>query len=190
MSVNIKVITENYFFFFGIKTHLQNDERNVTSVSFHELKDPVMNDLKSDDIYIFHTLNYINEILFFISSGFLAGRLVVIPVNSKSNFNVAFEKDVLLASHASIENIIDKITEDFEQEKASSDLLSRKLTKREKTILNYTITGMNANSISQSLCISKKTVYAHRRNAFLKLGGRNMFEIWPVRKEVLKMAIY
>ncbi|MBL5859508.1 helix-turn-helix domain-containing protein [Serratia fonticola] len=190
MSINIKVITENSYFFIGIKEYLQNDEREVSHIDFHELNSTPRNNLKNDDVYIFYTLNYINEILLLISNNPLPGRLIVIPVNNRSNFNIAFEKNMLLKSHANIENILDKINEDFEQVKPSIDLQKGTLTKREKAILTYTINGMNANSISQYLCISIKTVYAHRRNAFVKLGGRNMFEIWPVRKEVLRIAIY
>jgi DNA-binding CsgD family transcriptional regulator len=190
MSVNIKVITENYYFFIGIKEYLQNDEREVSNVNLHELQSSPKNNLKSDDVYIFYTLNNINEILLLISTNSLPGRMIVIPVNSKSNFNVAFEKNILLESYASIENILAKITESFERHKPSLDVLKKQLTKREKIILTYTISGMNANSISQFLCISIKTVYTHRRNAFIKLGGRNMFEIWPVGKEVLRMAIF
>lgn len=190
MSMNIKVITENHYFFIGLKEYLQNDEREVSNIDFHELNSTPRNNLKSDDVYIFYTTNYINEILLLISSNPLPGRLIVIPVNNRSNFNIAFEKNILLDPYANIENILDKITEDFEHEKPSIDLQKGKLTKREKTILTHTINGMNATSISQFLCISIKTVYTHRRNAFIKLGGRNMFEIWPVRKEVLRMAIY
>lgn len=190
MSVNIKVITENYYFFIGIKEYLQNDERKVSHIDFPELNGTPRSNLKNGDVYIFYTLNYINEILLLISNNPLPGRLIVIPVNNRSNFNIAFEKSILLDPHARIDNILNKLTEDVEHERSLIDLQKGKLTKREKTILTHTINGMNANSISQSLCISKKTVYAHRRNAFLKLGGRNMFEIWPVRKEVLKMAIY
>lgn len=190
MSVNIKVITEDYYLFIGIKEYLQSDEREVSNINIQELRSAPRTTLKSDDVYIFYTFNSINDILLFISTASIPGRMIVIPAKNRTNFNIAFEGCILLNPRASIENILDKIAEDFEQEKPSSDWLNRKLTKREKTILNYTITGMNATSISQSLCISTKTVYAHRRNAFLKLGGRNMFEIWPVRKEVLKMAIY
>lgn len=190
MSINIKVITENHYFFIGIKEYLQNDEREVSHIDFHELNSTPRNNLKSDDVYIFYTLNYINEILLLISTNPLPGRLIVIPVNNRSNFNIAFEKNILLDPHASVKNILDKITEDFEHEKPPIDLQKGKLTKREKTILTHTINGMNATSISQFLCISIKTVYTHRRNAFIKLGGRNMFEVWPVRKEVLRMAIY
>lgn len=190
MLVNIKVITENYYFFIGIKEYLQSDEREVTCINFDELKNPLINTLRSDDIYIFYTLNCINEILLLIAASTLPGRVVIIPVNKKSDFNIPFERNFLLDPYASVENFLDKITEDFEREKYPIDPLKGRLTQREKTILTHTINGMNANSISQSLCISIKTVYAHRRNAFLKLGGRNMFEIWPVRKEVLRMAIY
>lgn len=190
MSVNIKVITENYYFFIGIKEYLQNDEREVSHIDFHEFKSYQKNNLNSDDVYIFYTLNYISEILLLISTNSHPGRMVVIPVNHRSNFDIAFEKNILLDPHASIENILDKITKDVEQVKPSVDLQKGKLTKREKAILTHTINGMNATSISQFLCISIKTVYTHRRNAFIKLGGRNMFEIWPVRKEVLRMAIY
>ncbi|MBC3214215.1 helix-turn-helix transcriptional regulator [Serratia fonticola] len=44
------------------------------------------------------------------------------------------------------------------------------LTEREKTILYPTINDMRVQSISRILCISVKTVYTHRRNAFPKLG--------------------
>lgn len=63
MSMNIKVITENHYFFIGLKAYLQNDEREVSNIDFHELNSTPRNNLKSDDVYIFYTSNYINEIL-------------------------------------------------------------------------------------------------------------------------------
>ena len=92
MSVNIKVITENYYFFIGIKEYLQNDEREVRNIEFHELNSAPRTNLKSDDVYIFYTLNNINEILLLISTNPPPGRQIVIPVIGRSNSNVAFKK--------------------------------------------------------------------------------------------------
>lgn len=70
------------------------------------------------------------------------------------------------------------------------NLMRDRLTKREKTILLHTISGMDAQSIGHSLSISKKTVYAHRRNALHKLGGRNFFEVSQVRDKSFRTGIF
>lgn len=190
MPVNINVITENHYFFVGIKEHLQDEERVVSKINLYELKNIPKKRFSVDEIFIFYTSNYMDELSFLISTNSFPGRLIVIPINSKVKFNAAFNKHIFLDSHAGIDVVVDKITDSLQDVEYPMDLMKDKLTEREKTILLHTMNGMNAYSIGQFLRISIKTVYAHRRNAFLKLGGRNMFEIWPVRKETLSAAIF
>ncbi|WP_157968070.1 helix-turn-helix domain-containing protein [Edaphovirga cremea] len=190
MTININIVTENAYFYIGIKEHLQDDDWMVSRINPDELKNLPGSRFKEEDIFIFYTSNYLDELSFLISRDSFAGRLIFIPTNSKVKFNSAFRRHTFLDAYAGIEIIRDKITKSQVDEVSALDFMRDKLTEREKVILLHTINGMNAYSIGQFLRISIKTVYAHRRNAFLKLGGRNMFEVWPVRKEILRTAIF
>ncbi|WP_114195751.1 helix-turn-helix domain-containing protein [Edaphovirga cremea] len=190
MTININIVTENIYFFNGIKEHLQDDEHVVNRINPDELKNLPGSRFKEEDIFIFYTSNYLDELSFLISRASFAGRLIFIPTNSEVKFNSAFRRHTFLDAYAGIEIIRDKIAKNPVDEEFAMDLMRDKLTEREKIILLHTINGMNAYSIGQFLRISIKTVYAHRRNAFLKLGGRNMFEICPVRTETLRTAIF
>jgi DNA-binding CsgD family transcriptional regulator len=190
MTININIVTENAYFYLGIKEHLQDDDWMVSRINPDELKKLRGNRFKEEDIFIFYTSNYLDKLSFLISRDSFPGRLIFIPTNNKVKFNSAFERHIFLDAYAGIEIIRNKIAEIQIDETSALDLIRDKLTEREKVILLHTINGMNAYSIGQFLRISIKTVYGHRRNAFLKLGGRNMFEIWPMRKEILRTAIF
>jgi len=49
----------------------------------------------------------------------------------------------------------------------------KQLSNREKEILNLIISGNSTAKISDLLCISKRTVDAHRRNIISKTGVRS-----------------
>ncbi len=190
MRLNIKIITENYYFFLGIKEHLGDENRTVSKINFCELKNIPVSKFQENDVLIFYTSNYIDEFLFLISMVSFPGKMIFIPADNKMRLNLAFKKHVSLDSRANIDAILSEITKKPEDDPPSLMRLKDKLTRREKAILLHTINGMDVQSIGEALSISIKTVYAHRRNALHKLGGRNLFEIWPVRERVLKSAIF
>lgn len=184
MYLNIRIITEDYYFFLGIKAHLCDKGAQVSKIDFCELQRYAECDFKKNDILIFNTSKYIDEFLFIISMSTFPGRIIFIPADNKMRRNLSFRKYVSLNSRTSIDNILSEITRSND-DLPSLDIIKDELTRREKVILIHTINGMDVQTIGEQLNISIKTVYAHRRNALQKLGGRNLFEIWPVRERVL-----
>jgi DNA-binding CsgD family transcriptional regulator len=51
------------------------------------------------------------------------------------------------------------------------------LTKREKEVLKYVVTGKTNNEIGEQLCLSKLTVKTHRQNINKKLGTNKISEL-------------
>lgn len=185
MQLNIKIITENYYFYHGVKESLCNEERLVERLSFSELKEMPTNNFQKNDVLIFNTSNYIDEFLFLISMVSFPGTLVFIPADDKRRVNIAFKKHVSLSARVGIDALLCEIDKIHEIKTSAVKTIKDKLTRREKIILLHTINGLDAQSIGEALSISAKTVYTHRRNALQKLGGRNLFEIWPVKERAV-----
>lgn len=189
MKLSVNIITENYYFFLGIKEHLRSEERSVSKISTAELKSISFNKFNKNDVIIFHTSSSIDELSFLISTASFPGKIIFIPTGKKVRLSLAFRNHISLDARADIDCILNEIAKVQEDAKPSLNLMKDKLTRREKAILLHTIEGMDVQSISDFLRISIKTVYAHRRNALNKLGGRNLFEVWPVRGMILKSAL-
>ncbi len=187
--MNIYIVTENNFFFIGVKEKMPFDKAAIKKLRPEALERNSMNGFGKEDVFIFHTSNFGVELSFRISTGNFPGKLIFIPTTSKERFKLAVNRYVFLDTYASAEEIAAKIIDNDESGNTSCHVIKDPLTEREKVILRHTINGMNAQKISQCLSISAKTVYAHRRNAFHKLGGRNLFEIWPFRGKFLRIAV-
>jgi DNA-binding NarL/FixJ family response regulator len=52
---------------------------------------------------------------------------------------------------------------------------------REWEVLTGIIKGVSVNTIAKQLGISPKTVYAHKSNAYKKLGAKNIHDIFPFK---------
>ncbi|PAA94961.1 helix-turn-helix domain-containing protein [Serratia fonticola] len=184
--MNIYIITENNYFFIGLKHTLKNDKNSVEKLSPYELEISPENKFKQGDIFIFHTSNYSLKLSFLISTGHFPGKLFFIPTNGKVRFKEAFSRYSFLDAKSDLMTVFSKVFDTQQKSIEQTKIFRDELTEREKNILHKTINGMNAQTISRLLCISVKTVYTHRRNALHKLGGRNLFEIWPFKEKILQ----
>lgn len=185
----IYIVTENNFFYLGVKEKLPFNPKDIRQLLPNVLENSDMDDFDNNDVFIFHTSNFGMAFSFQISTGNFPGKVIFIPTSRKEKFKLSFNQYVVLDSYATIEDIIAKIMhhdgEDSHAQKATQD----PLTRQEHVVMRHTINGMDVHKISQCLSISIKTVYAHRRNALHKLGGRNVFEIWPFSGKFLRDAV-
>jgi len=55
-----------------------------------------------------------------------------------------------------------------------------RLTRREREVLNYVVSGMRTKQIAMELCISEYTVYNHRKSVLKKKGARTCRELMPL----------
>lgn len=184
--MNIYIITENNYFFAGLKHTLKNGKTSVEKLSPQKLETSPDNKFKQSDIFIFYTSNYSLKLSFLLSTGHFPGKLFFIPANGKITFKEAFDRYSFLDAKSDLITVASKVLDTQQKSTEPMKIFKDELTEREKTILYQTINGMNVQSISRLLCISVKTVYSHRRNAFHKLGGRNLFEIWPFKEKILQ----
>lgn len=183
--MSIYIVTENNFFFIGIKEQLPFNKSTIKKLPPSEFNNKSMNEFYNDDVFIFHTTNFSIEISFLLSTGGLPGKLIFIPTTSKERFRFAFNRYVVLDTYAKVNDISNEITNNNEIENLKYNIIKEPLTKQESIVMHHTINGLDASKISQRLSISTKTVYTHRRNAFHKLGGRNLLEIWHFRGKFL-----
>lgn len=185
----IYIVTENNFFYLGVKEKLPFNHKDIRQLLPNVLENSDMDDFDNNDVFIFHTSNFGMAFSFQISTGNFPGKVIFIPTSRKEKFKLSFNQYVVLDSYATIEDIVAKIMhhdgEDSHAQKATQD----PLTRQEHVVMRHTINGMDVHKISQCLSISIKTVYAHRRNALHKLGGRNVFEIWPFSGTILRDAV-
>ena len=65
----------------------------------------------------------------------------------------------------------------------------RRLTSREKTILNCLASGMNNREIAEKLAISDKTVSAHKRKMMKKLGAKNIVDLLSKSSAIINSQI-
>lgn len=187
--MTIYIVTENNFFYLGVKAKLPFSPKDMKQLLPNVLENSDMDDFDNNDVFIFHTSNFGMAFSFQISTGNFPGKVIFIPTSRKEKFKLSFNQYVVLDSYATIEDIVAKIMhhdgEDSHAQKATQD----PLTRQEHVVMRHTINGMDVHKISQCLSISIKTVYAHRRNALHKLGGRNVFEIWPFSGTILRDAV-
>jgi DNA-binding CsgD family transcriptional regulator len=63
-----------------------------------------------------------------------------------------------------------------------------KITKREKQVLSLILKGQNNSNIARQLGISERTIEAHRRNIYLKIGVHSFSQltIWAIDNKLLK----
>ncbi|HBE9178074.1 transcriptional regulator FimZ [compost metagenome] len=179
--MSIYIVTENNYFFIAIKEGLKPNIMTIRKLSPKKLENDSLAQFNQEDTFIFHTAEFGMELSFRISTGSFPGRLIFIPTTDNGNFKRAFNQYAILDTHATIEDIHAKISENTRQDDTDNEAIKDPLTQREKAILRHTINGLDAYTISKRLSISAKTVYAHRRSALRKLGGRNLFEIWPFK---------
>ncbi|MGL6011287.1 MAG: helix-turn-helix domain-containing protein [Shewanella oncorhynchi] len=187
--MDIYVVTENNFFFIALKEGLPFNSKKINKILPDELENTSMERFNEDDIFIFHTVNFGIELSFLVSTGNFPGKSIFIPTTSKESFKLAFNQHVFLDTYATVDDIARKIRENSNEGCNDRKVIKDALTRQEKLILRHTINGMNAQSISRYLSISIKTVYSHRRKALHKLGGRNLFEIWPFRGKFIRDAM-
>lgn len=190
MFLNVNIVTENNYFFIGAQEHLRSERVSIRKINPSELKNISASYFKKNDVVIFHASHYIDEFLFLISLPLFLGKVIFIPLNNRMKFDLGFKQYVFLDARADINIIFNEITKITMSGTAKKTSTRKNLTKREEVVIFHTISGMDVQAISHSLSISKKTVYAHRRNALHKLGGRNFFEIWPMKEKILRSAVF
>lgn len=184
--MTIYIVTENNFFYLGVKEKLPFSPKDIRQLLPNVLENSDMDDFDKNDVFIFHTSNFGMAFSFQISTGIFPGKVIFIPTSRKEKFKLSFNQYVALDSYATMDDIVAKIIgNDSDAQKATQD----PLTRQEHVVMRHTINGMDVHKIGQCLSISIKTVYAHRRNALHKLGGRNVFEIWPFSGKFLRDAV-
>ncbi|MGL6144169.1 MAG: helix-turn-helix transcriptional regulator [Enterobacterales bacterium] len=186
MPRKISVVTNNSYFFVGIAAQLCAEDREISQMSSDELSKLSVDNFNQRDALIFHTPNYINEMTWLVTVLTFPGNIILVPARARVRFNLDFERRRVVDVH-------DDAAAGYHEPPGKTVFIAQfiqyKLTRREKAILLHTINGKTPQDIGQLLAITTKTVYTHRRNALRKLGGRNLFQVCPIKDAILTSAI-
>ncbi|MBC3378694.1 helix-turn-helix transcriptional regulator [Serratia fonticola] len=187
MSGRINIITDNYYFFVGLKAYFHAEGRVIKRMTLNELKNTSTSSFGKDDVLIFHMLNSMSEMSFLIAVAKFPGKIISLPREMKVKFNLDFGRHIAFAEDADVDAVFNELVKLVG---GKLPVVQDTLTRREKAVLLSMIDGMNMRAIGHSLRISTKTVYTHRRNALHKLGVRNLFQACPIKTSVLNSAIF
>ncbi|MBP1000144.1 helix-turn-helix domain-containing protein [Serratia fonticola] len=190
MPGKINIITDNYYFFVGLKAYLHAEGRVINQMALNELKNTSASSFGKEDVLVFYMLNSISEMSFLIAVAKFPGKIIFLPTAMKIKFNLSVERHIALAEDADVDAVFNELVNIVGGELPVATFLHDSLTRREKAVLLSMIDGMNMQAIGLSLRISTKTVYTHRRNALHKLGVRNLFQACPIKTSVLNAAIF
>ncbi|UAN46859.1 helix-turn-helix transcriptional regulator [Serratia sp. JSRIV001] len=190
MPGKINIITDNYYFFVGLKAYLHAEGRVINQMALNELKNTSASSFGKEDVLVFYMLNSISEMSFLIAVAKFPGKIIFLPTAMKIKFNLSVERHIALAEDADVDAVFNELVNIVGGELPVATFLQDSLTRREKAVLLSMIDGMNMQAIGHSLRISTKTVYTHRRNALQKLGVRNLFQACPIKPNVLNSAIF
>lgn len=178
--MNIYIITENNFFFIGIKEQLTFGDWVVKKINPDELRKNLTGKFHKDDTFIFNPSNFSVDILPMIYLIGSPANNIFIPTKKKGMESLKLKNLPYLDTYITIDEIKKKIINN-EYDSLKPYDIKNLLTKQEKTILKHTFNGLQPHIISRHMSISIKTVYSHRLKAIRKLGGRNLFDIWPLK---------
>ncbi|MBP1019117.1 helix-turn-helix transcriptional regulator [Serratia fonticola] len=190
MPGKINIITDNYYFFVGLKAYLHAEGRVINQMALNELKNTSASSFGKEDVLVFYMLNSISEMSFLIAVAKFPGKIIFLPTAMKIKFNLSVERHIALAENADVDAVFNELVNIVGGELPVATFLHDSLTRREKAVLLSMIDGMNMQAIGLSLRISTKTVYTHRRNALHKLGVRNLFQACPIKTSVLNSSIF
>lgn len=183
--MNIYIITENNFFFIGFKEKLAESGKTIKMVLPIEFNVIKLDEFSDTDTFIFHVESYSTELLFLLITRRLPGQIILTQTKRKS-VGVSKLGNYRVLGYNEIDEILISELNDYIDNDGRLVDSCKNLTERESIVLTHVMGGMKVSTISHLLCISTKTVYAHRKNAMNKLGGRNIFEILPLREGVLR----
>ncbi|WP_419236570.1 helix-turn-helix transcriptional regulator [Serratia fonticola] len=183
--MNIYIVTENNFFFIGVKEKLAESGKTIKMIPPLEFNIIKVDEFSDTDTFIFHVESYSTELSLLLITRKLPGRIIFTQAKRKPMKVSMLGKYITLGYNEGIDMLMNELNDDLNYDRRLVDN-TKKLTERELDILSHVMGGMKVSTIGRLLCISTKTVYAHKRNAMNKLGGRNMFEIFPLKENVLR----
>jgi NarL family two-component system response regulator LiaR len=123
-----------------------------------------------------------------IVMGFEAGAMAYVPKNFKPGQLVDAIRTVMRGEHFSKGFVSDILIENFLRDKNKKEG-SSKLTDRELEILRAIAQGGSNQIIAEELCISVRTVEAHKANIMKKLKLSNTAElvVYAIKNKIVKI---
>ena len=123
-----------------------------------------------------------------IVMGFEAGAMAYVPKNFKPGQLVDAIRTVMRGEHFSKGFVSDILIENFLRDKNKKEG-SSKLTDRELEILRAIAQGGSNQVIAEELCISVRTVEAHKANIMKKLKLSNTAElvVYAIKNKIVKI---
>ncbi len=170
----IYIITDDSYFFTGLKgimvQAISDEFINLKSDSvFASFK---VKEIESGDVFVIasdsFTLNL--SLLLYLKDAPATLLLGDNKANEALNNNLP---SAVIRNNATAGDILTLIIHERRQYR---NVMFPEMTERERAVLLYTLKGIPVKSISSMMEISIKTIYAHRKNGFSKVGARNIMD--------------
>ncbi len=180
--MRIHIFTENIYFSGGAVAFLEEKGYVVNVVSPYNKR--YLDDLNLSDLVIFHFYKLTPSLNLQVLN--LSGKLKLLLVSSSNlKLGVICNINKSIDERASLEQLFHAVSKTI-----SSDIYYQeqynKLSERERIVLIDTLHGTKVFVTAKQLKLSEKTVYAHKINAFRKLGVRNIQDIMPLKDLILE----
>ncbi|HFS8154870.1 hypothetical protein A3463_08620 [Enterobacter chengduensis] len=145
-------------------------------------------EVNSDDLVVFHADR---------KEPLLISK--ILDFNGKTKLMLIGSRKLSLERLCSINEVVDELTPIDKLLSALKRAIKaqeynyvkyKSLSEKERVILMKTLSGVTANAIAEQFGLSNKTIYALKKNAFRKLGAKNIHEILPLKNIILEQEIH
>lgn len=109
MPGKINIITDNYYFFVGLKAYLHAEGRVINQMALNELKNTSTTSFGKEDVLVFHMLNSISEMSFLIAVAKFPGKVIFLPREMKIKFNLDFGRHIAFAEDADVDAVFNEL---------------------------------------------------------------------------------
>lgn len=176
--VNVFVVTENHYLYYGIDASLvgRGDYRVSMVSSEKTMNSAIIKNAQDTDI-IFLVAEKNNFDFGFLKT-ICKCRAKVIYAKNDTNFPFGYMFDfIVITARFFLSDLLQAINS---SQRKSRIVKFPNITKSERIILYYTIRGTSVNDMARYLSVSTKTVYQHQHNALAKVGVRKVSQLTEI----------
>jgi len=170
----IYIITDDIYLFKGLEGIMR---QNIRDIFIHIHSDKLFSYFKHqeivpEDVFILASdcVSLNMAVLLFLKN---TSATILLAENKNNRTITNYLPSAVIRKNATTADIL--LIIGLEQ-KRDRDSIFAKITERERAVLLYTMTGKSLKYISNTMKVSLKTIYAHRKKGLSKLGARSVMD--------------
>lgn len=175
--MKIHIFSTNTYLRQGVIALGKDNDIIINSIQ-HETSNDLI-DIDINDLVIFHVNTNNSSLLLRVLA--LSKRTKIMLINSRElRLDMMYNAIETVDEKSSLATILSTIIKVKNKETSYHERYVY-FSGREWEVLTGIIKGTSANAIAKQLGISPKTVYAHKANAYKKLGAKSIHDIFPFK---------